>query len=692
MNKNRAIWIISAFVILNFSFNNISFAADDVEKDNVYPDLSYEFTGKDTCEKFNRKLFVFNLKLNKFILRPINVVWASVMPKYGMDRFQCAYNNINYPIRLMGSLLQKDFRSSGLETVRFFTNTTIGFGGLYDPALTKFHIEPKQSDMEQVLAHYHVKLGPYLVLPVIEGNLRDLLGKLLNCPLRPTSYVGPFGAAANALFAVNNTTYMQPLFKKIDEGYADPYEIAKQSEGIARFIKNENLDRKEVLLEKSSSSESGIKEVSDTRENFNISPDISLENYNPQNPAIDSLRTAFFDNQKTDGSIWADVSIWNKCFGNRIKSSYVKIYPESAAYRYRYILQKEKDSPLAIIYPSIGDGVTSDKSVILAKTLYDEGYSVLIQGSPFHWEFIKSMQSKYKPGIPENDARLLRVTTSKIIENLQVKTGRIFDKKILVGCSFGAMTGLFVQAQEEKAEQEGEKIIGISKVIAINPPIDMFFALNKLDKFCRKWKEDSSDIKMRTAIAAEKVVLVSKFIENKDIKDMPESLPFNDDEAKLVIGLLMKQKLYDVVFAIENCTRCKKSGLCEKVNHMTFADYSQKYLSLLPERGSDFSEGASLYSISNFIKNSDKYRIYESMDDYFVNQSQLEWLKNISQNKSVLFANGSHLGCMYRTEFLNTFKKDTDPQTISWKDYKPTVSLNENRKTENNCSRSFANN
>jgi len=555
MIKKRVCLIFVAAFFLNFYLNDASFAIDNIILKNRYPDYAYEFCGKDTCEKFNRKLFIFNLKLNKYLIRPVNTVWASVVPKYGMDRLQNAYNNINFPVRVMGCLLQKDFKASKQETMRFLTNTTIGVGGFYDPAKNWFKIEPRQEDMEQVLAHYKVKQGPYLVLPIVRGNVRDLIGQLLDYPLRPCSYIPIGGGIATAVFSINNTTYMQPIIKKIDESYADPYQIAKQIDGITKYIKNENLDRKDIFKEKTSSQ--NIIKINNAVYNFGLTPDIMLNDYNPQSPFIDSMRTVMFESQNPNKSIWSDISVWNRNFNKKIKTSSVNIDSTRPNYKYRYILQKTKTSPLAILYPSIGEGINSDHSNVLAEILYNEGYSVIIQGSAFQWEFVKSMPKEYRPGLPSQDAKYLTIVSSKIINSLESKKAHKFDKKIIIGTSFGALTALFVAAQEDNINT-----LDVSNYISINPPIELFFALKQLDKHCEDWKNDPNDIKLRAAITAEKVVQTVQKISDKKSKNLTknkcESFPFTDDEAKLIIGFIMKQKLSDLVFAIENGSRSKK--------------------------------------------------------------------------------------------------------------------------------------
>lgn len=648
---------------VNYCFGNISYAIESTISTNVYPDYAYEFTGRDKFERFNRKIFLFNLKLNKHILRYANIVWASVMPQYGMDRLKNAYNNFNYPTRFIGCLLQKDFTSCKEETIRFLTNTTIGIGGLFDPATTKLKIKQHQEDMAQVLAHYKVRQGPYLVLPGIQGNIRDLAGKLLNCPLRPTAYVGPFGAAINALFAVNNTTYVQSMLSKATDVYADPYDVAKQADGINKYIQLSNLDRDDVYEKKLSSQ--NLTQVNNLAPACKVSPDRELTNYNSQGALVDSMRTILFENQKIYNSIWSDMSIWNRNFSKKLKISSVNVYPGRAKYRYRYLLQKGKASPLAIIYPSVGSGIMSDAPMVLAKILYDEGYSVIIQGSSFNWEFIKSMPTTYRPGFPEQDANYLRHTTAKIINNIETKKNYKFNNKVLIGSSFGGVVALFATVQDEK-----EELVGISKCIAINPPVKMFYAMNKVDTFSQDWKNSPSELKDKTALTAEKVIHYYGKINHRELKDMPETTPFNEADAKLIIAFIMKQDLYNAVFAIDNCSRCKKDNLMEKVNKMKFSDYLRIYLSV--KDGDDYNKTdyeTSLYPIADFLQTSNKYKIYHTVDDFFTNTEQLAWLKQQSKDKSVYFSNGSHLGNLYRKEFIDEFKKEikSDATTVKQK-------------------------
>lgn len=639
-------WFVLLLMLFLFGLGNAVFASN-------FPDYATEFTGVDKWEKFNRKIFNFNIKANKYVIRPINILWASIMPQYGIDRLQNFYTNINYPDRLVSSLIQKDFKTSKTETARFFINLTVGLAGLYDPAQSVFKIEPRKEDMAQALAYRHVKQGPYVVLPIVaQGNMRDIGGYVLDIPFNPTSYlffIGPASMICSGVSTLNDTTIMQPITKMADS-YVDPYPVSRQFVGIDRYIKNKNIERYNFLDEKSPNTIN----VSQIENTSGLKADIVLKDYTSQGALVDSMRTMYFDSQKTGKSIWSELSLWNRTFSKRIKTASVNVIGQRPKYKYRYILQKEKTAPVAILYPSIGEDINSKQSEVLAKVLYDEGYSVIIQGSAFQWGFVKSMPEGYKPGLPYQDAYFSSLTTSRILNDLKNKQGLNPNKKIIVGSSFGALTTLFVAQQEEKGNS-----LNISKYIVINPPIEIFYALKQLDKYCEDWKNSYDDIKVRAAVTTEKVLQVTGKVESGKL-NYYQPLPLNKGEAELAMGFVMKQKLSDVIFTVEGGT--SKNPVPDELTKISFYDYGQKYL--MPSENKSLEQlnyDASLYALENFLKKNNKYKIYHSLDDCFVSQEQLIWLKKITGQageKSLYFSNGSHLGYLYRIEFLNEFKKD----------------------------------
>lgn len=681
------------FIILGIFIyaTNICLAEELIKQQSKYPDYAYMYLGNDKYEKINRKVFAFNLGLNKYAVRPIHILWSSIMPEYGIDRIQSAYKNIEYPKRLVSSLIQKDFKTSGTETVRFLTNTTLGLGGMFDPAKHFFNLEPSNEDMEQALTKCKCCSGSYIVLPVINGTTaRGIAGKILDTSLNPTTYVGtPVLAMVKAGLTVNRTSFMQPLIKMIESTYADPYEISKKMYGIDNFIKCQNLDKKEIL-------ENGFKAVEnklppeinpelvrmDTKDNTTnnnekltvadiikggtnidniilksyeatnskLLADLLIEDYNPQNPVVDSMRTALFDNPSVDKSIWNELSVWNRSFSKKFHTASVEITPNRAPYKFKYIMQKDKTAPVAIIYPSIGESIQSHHSVVLAKLFYDEGYSVIIQGSHFQWEFVKSMPQDYAPGIPIDDAKHLRTLTSKIIAHLEKKYDCKLGNKTIIGTSFGALETLFLASEEAK-----NNILGTTKYISICPPIDLFYAMEQIDKNGEEWSRNSENLEQKIAQTASKVVQLYNLKDEK-----PSSitkLPFSEEEGKLITGFIMHQKLSDLIFTLENTPKNKQTDIYQQINNMNYKDYVNKYL-LSQNSYSDILEKTNLLALEDFFKNNSNYKIYHSLDDYLTNQSQLKKLKICTGKKMTILSNGAHLGFLYTKEFLEDLKRE----------------------------------
>jgi len=659
MVKRKIKALLFAVVFGMFCINNLCFALEAV-KINKYPNYAYAFNGEDKYENFNRKMFNFNIKLNKYLLKPANIVWASIVPKCAMERIKNCYTNIEYPKRMASCLLQKDFKSTGTETARFLINSTIGLGGMFDPAKSKFKIEPTQEDMEQAFSNCKAKKGPYLVLPFAQpSNVRGYVGKILDLGLNPATYfmgVGPIIAKAG--FMANKTSYAQELIKNIEESFADPYDVAKKLYGIDNYIKNTNLDRKEVMAKIVDSQK--IENEDGIEPEKSIKPEIVFKDYDPQSSVVDSMRTSLFEIPDSKKTIWNELSVWNRSFNKKIKTSEVNIDSQRENYKFRYILQKNKKAPIAIVYPSIGEGTFSHHPIVFAKIFHDAGYSVIIQGSSFHWEFLKSAPKDYKPGLPSRDAQYTRITTSKILEKLKDKEKIDPCGKIIVGTSYGGLMALFVAAQEEQ-----ENTLDISKYISICPPVDLFYALKKLDSHSAECTRSGVDLQESTAIAAGKLKQLYQVNQanNLTVEDY-QAFPLTEEEGIIATNFIMRQKLSDVIFTLEDVSKIKKTEIYEQINSLSFNDYINKYVAKsINKPVNELNYEMSMYSIEKFLTNNDKYKIYETMDDYFINEKQLSWLKKIGQNKVVLLQNGAHLGFLYRKEFQDSLKNDIQKET-----------------------------
>jgi len=131
---------------------------------------------KDPLEGFNRAMWGVNRGVDKVVLKPVTKVYRAVTPKPARRGISNVFANLSEPWSFINNLLQGKPKRAVETLARFIINTTVGVGGLGDPA-TKMGLKAAPEDFGQTLAVWGVNGGPYLVLPLLgPATLRDGVG------------------------------------------------------------------------------------------------------------------------------------------------------------------------------------------------------------------------------------------------------------------------------------------------------------------------------------------------------------------------------------------------------------------------------------------------------------------------------------------------------------------------------------
>jgi len=130
----------------------------------------------DPLEPMNRAIFKANMAVDRAFVKPVAKGYRALLPEFVRDRFRSFVENLVEPRVFINDILQVRLNAAGMTFARFLMNSTIGIGGLFDPAAK--HGLPRQTgDFGQTLYTWGVGDGPYLVLPFFgPSNLRDGLG------------------------------------------------------------------------------------------------------------------------------------------------------------------------------------------------------------------------------------------------------------------------------------------------------------------------------------------------------------------------------------------------------------------------------------------------------------------------------------------------------------------------------------
>lgn len=145
---------------------------------------------RDPWEKFNRRMTSFNDKA-LVVVRPIAKGYRKLVPKSLQRGLSNAFGNLGDISDMLNNLLQGKIKASLSDLARVTVNTTLGLGGLFDPA-SRMGLKDHEEDFGQTLALWGLPSGPYLVVPFLgPTTLRDAFGGPVDAATDPVNYLKP---------------------------------------------------------------------------------------------------------------------------------------------------------------------------------------------------------------------------------------------------------------------------------------------------------------------------------------------------------------------------------------------------------------------------------------------------------------------------------------------------------------------
>ncbi|MEY4698101.1 MAG: hypothetical protein RIT14_2529 [Pseudomonadota bacterium] len=139
----------------------------------------------DPYEARNRQIHAFNRGVDRVLFRPAAQTYGTLLPEpieRGVSNFA---SNLDGPGDVVNNLLQGRPAPAVENGVRFLVNSTIGIGGLFDPA-TAMGLAGKPTDFGETMHVWGAPEGNYAELPVMGPTTeRDLVGTLVDVALNP---------------------------------------------------------------------------------------------------------------------------------------------------------------------------------------------------------------------------------------------------------------------------------------------------------------------------------------------------------------------------------------------------------------------------------------------------------------------------------------------------------------------------
>lgn len=171
----------------------------------------------DPYEAQNRVMHDFNKGFDSGIVRPVSRVFGEGQGPVS-DALSNAAANLRAPRSVVNMVLQARLADATHTTIRFAVNSTIGIGGLFDPA-TAIGLDRRTSNFGETLHRWGVPEGDFIELPLASSSTaRDAVGIVVDAVIDPVGWVlpDPYNWVARGVNIVSRVSDRARFGKVID--------------------------------------------------------------------------------------------------------------------------------------------------------------------------------------------------------------------------------------------------------------------------------------------------------------------------------------------------------------------------------------------------------------------------------------------------------------------------------------------
>ncbi len=225
----RASMLIAALLCLT-ACGTVS--VSDSTAETPAPTTANTGSAGDPLIGFNRAMYSFNDKFDRYLLKPVAQGYRAVMPEFARKGVSNFFSNLHDPAIMVNNFLQGKFVRGASDLGRFVVNSTVGLVGLFDVA-SHIGLEKHDEDFGQTLAVWGVGEGPYLVLPILgPSTVRDGFGLVPDWKMYPPNYLEDRDTRYGLLVveAINRRSQLLEAGDILDQAAGeDPYVFVREA-------------------------------------------------------------------------------------------------------------------------------------------------------------------------------------------------------------------------------------------------------------------------------------------------------------------------------------------------------------------------------------------------------------------------------------------------------------------------------
>lgn len=205
----------------------------------------------DPLEPTNRVFFRVNNTLDTYVMKPVAQGYVDVTTQPIRAHVGNFVSNIGEPARFLNFVFEGKPHVAGISFIRFVVNSSLGIGGIFDPA-TGFGLAETDTDFGITLAVWGVPAGPYLYLPGFgPSGARDVLNLPVEYFATPmeaapeSDALNDFGYAETGLHLINTRAELIPAIDSINATALDPYATFRSLYRQSRDAELQQIDERE---------------------------------------------------------------------------------------------------------------------------------------------------------------------------------------------------------------------------------------------------------------------------------------------------------------------------------------------------------------------------------------------------------------------------------------------------------------
>ena len=330
---------------------------------------------------------------------------------------------------------------------------------------------------------------------------------------------------------------------------------------------------------------------------------------------------------------------------------------------------QETPAPLIVSIAGTGGDHEGGKAQLMKRLLYRAGFHVLSLSSPTHPEFIFAASSTNHAGISPEDAQDLYNVIQRAVELIGSKI-EITDY-YLTGYSLGGLNAAFLSQLDDRVGA-----IGFSKVLLINPPVNLLTSVTNLTDIVTgdEYLERTGSRSLK-AFFDPVLQRLSDYYKREGRLDLTgdamyritEGVGLSDFDLRMLVRVAFAFSTADMVFVSDMLNQYgfvvpkgQRVSLVQSNNNVwfrrsaswTFVDYFR--LMLLPYWQSTHPEATeesvvvewSLLGMQEYLAGQNKIHVQHNADDFILGEGDIEFIRSTFGDRALIYPAGGHCGNM----------------------------------------------